>query len=93
MQKEYEFNNKKYILDKDEYKVFDYEIVKELFTDFFNDYDYVLGDITYNKVRLKGFCEPKNRRFNKTNNIKELDSYIANYCAYNCKWFLLKKIK
>ena len=30
---------------------------------------------------------------NKTNNIKELDSYIANYCAYNCKWFLLKKIK
>lgn len=93
MKQEYEFNNNKYIIEKDEYKIFDYETVKELFTDYFDCFDYVLGDIAYNKLRLKGFCEPKNKRFNKTNNIKDLDNYIDNYCAYNSKWFLLKKIK
>ena len=93
MKKEYELNNNKYVLEKDENNAFDYDTVKELFTDYFSSYDYVLGDIAYNKLRLKGFCEPKNKKFNKTNNIKELDNYITNYCAYNCKWFLLKKVK
>lgn len=56
---EYEINGNKYIIDKDENNVFDYNEVKELMTDYFIDYDYVFGDITYNKLRLKGFCEKK----------------------------------
>ncbi len=93
MKKEYEFNNNKYILEKDENNAFDYDVVKELFTDYFNDYDYVFGDISYNKLRLKGFCKKTNKKYNKTNNIDDLDKYIVNYCAYNCKHFLLKKQK
>ena len=34
----------------------------------------------------------KNKKCNKINNISLLDDYLKNYCAYNCKWFLLKKI-
>ena len=93
MKNEYEFNGNKYIIDKGDKDAFDYEVVKELFTDYFDLYDYVLGDIAYNKLRLKGFCEKTNKKFNKTNDIKNLDNYIQNYCAYNSKWFLLKKIK
>ncbi len=93
MQKEYLFNENKYIIEKDDYDCFDYSLVKDLFTEYFNDYDYVMGDFAYNKLRLKGFCEKTNKKFNKTNNIKDLDNYIKNYCAYNSKWFLLKKIK
>ena len=93
MQKEYEFNNNTYILEKDEDKVFEYELVKSLFTDYFDPFDYVFGDISYNKLRLKGFCEKTNKRYTKTNNIDTLDSYITNYCAFNSKWFLLKKQK
>ena len=93
MDKEYEFNGNKYIVEKDEHSVFDYNVVKVLFTDYFDCFDYVLGDISYNKLRLKGFCTKKNKRYNKTNNIDDLDNYINNYCAFNSKWFLLKKIK
>ena len=93
MKNEYEFNNSKYIIDKGDKDSFDYEVVKDLFTEYFNDYDYVLGDIAYNKLRLKGFCDKNNKKFNKTNDIKTLDNYINNYCAYNSKWFLLKKLK
>ncbi|MGM9878665.1 MAG: YutD-like domain-containing protein [Bacilli bacterium] len=91
MKKEYEFNKQKYIIEKDEYNVFNYEEVKELVTDYFNIYDYIFGDITYNKIRLKGFCNKNNKKANKTNRIEDLQNYIDNYCAYNCKWFLLKK--
>ena len=90
---EYEINGNKYIVDKDENNVFDYNEVRELMTDYFNDYDYVFGDITYNKLRLKGFCDKDNKKCNKINNVSLLDDYLKNYCAYNCKWFLLKKIK
>ena len=93
MNKEYEFNGNKYILDKDDDKVFDYQVVKDLFTDYFEVFDYVFGDISYNKLRLKWFCKKTNKRYNKTNNIDDLDNYIKNYCAYNSKWFLLKKVK
>ena len=93
MKNEYELNNNKYILDKGDKDSFDYEVVKELFTEYFDDYDYVLGDIAYNKLRLKGFCDKDNKKLNKTNDIKSLDTYIKDYCAYNSKWFLLKKVK
>lgn len=92
-EKIYEFNKVNYIIEKDDYNVFDYDLVKELMTDYFNDYDYVMGDFAYNKLRLKGFCDKKNKKCNKTNSIDTLDSYIKNYCAYKCKWFLLKKNK
>ena len=93
MKKEYEFNGNKYLIEKDDEKCFDYEIVKELFTDYFEPFDYVFGDISYNKLRLKGFCEKTNKRYKKTNDISALEDYLTNYCAFNSKWFLLKKIK
>ena len=51
------------------------------------------GDYAYNKLRLKGFCNFKNKNRKEINDIKNLDSYIKNYCAYGSKWFLLKKMQ
>ena len=93
MKREYDFCNNKYIVEKDEFEVFDFELVKELMTDYFKDYDYVFGDFAYNKLRLKGFCDKKNKKLSSNNDIKDLDNYVKNYCAYGCKWFLLKKVK
>ena len=74
---------------------FDEEIVNERIkeTDYFDDYDYILGDYAYGKVRLKGYYDSKNKKANKINDIKNLDDYIKNYCCYGSKTFLLKKIK
>lgn len=93
MDKEYVFNDKSYIIFKGDKDLFDYEIMKELVTSYFDNYDYILVDQAYNKLRLKGFCEKKNKQYNKYNAIDILDDYIKNYCAYNCKWLLLKKVK
>ena len=47
---------------------FNEEEFKEKYTDYFYDYDYIVGDIAYNKLRLKGFYDAKNKKVNQINN-------------------------
>lgn len=93
MGKKYQFNGIEYLLKNDEYSIFDYELAKELITSYFNNYDYIFADLAYNKIRLKGFCNKKNKIYKENNDIDTLNNYIENYCAYNCKWFLLEKVQ
>lgn len=72
---------------------FNKETVENLLTDYFEPYDYIFGDYAYDKLRLKGYYDSNNRSKKEINDIKGLDDYIKNYCAYGCRYFLLKKIK
>lgn len=87
-----ELNNKKYILEKNINNCFSLEETKNLITDYFDDFDYILGDYSYDKLRLKGFCNKENKRFSTINDIEKLEDYIQNYCSYKAKYFVLKKI-
>jgi len=60
-------------------------------TDYFYDYDYIVGDIAYSKLRLKGFYNEKNKKVNKINNYKSLNDYLKKNCAVDCKYFVLRK--
>lgn len=72
---------------------FEIDAVKEKYTDYFEDYDYILGDWSYGKVRLKGFCDRTNKKCNRINDVKFKDKYIKDLCSYECRYFMLKKIK
>ncbi len=61
-------------------------------TDYFYDFDYVVGDWAYDKLRLKGFYEDNNKKAKDINKISNLKNYISNSCAYGCKYFVAKKI-
>ena len=87
-----EINNKKFELIKDERNAFDLEEFERLFTDYFYDYAYIVGDIAYSKLRLKGFYDSKNKKGKNVNNIDNLQDYLDNYCAYGCRYFVLKCI-
>jgi uncharacterized protein YutD len=67
------------------------ERIKE--TNYFDDYDYIMGDIAYEKVRLKGYYDSKNKKKNKINDYSTIDDYIKNYCQQGSNIFILKKIK
>lgn len=82
-----------YQIVKDVNDCFSLEEVQEKITDYFDDYDYILGDYSYGKLRLKGFNDKDNKNYRKINDISSLDSYIENYCAYGAHYFLLKKEK
>lgn len=91
---------KKYIINDLEFELmenykdgFEFDEVKNKYTDYFDDYDYLVGDWSYGKLRLKGFCDKKNELCNKINNITLKDKYIKNSCSYECRYFVLKKLK
>ena len=86
-------NNQKYEVLKNYKDALNIEELTEKLTDYFSDYDYVVGDIAYNKLRLKGFNDKTNKNYKPLNDIAKLDDYINNYCAYGCKWFLIKAIR
>lgn len=91
---------KKIVLENIEYELiedngdcFNESEVKEKYTDYFYEFDYILGDYAYNKLRLKGFCEKNNKRFNKINDYATKNKYLETLCAYKCKYFVLKRVK
>lgn len=85
-------NNHEYELIKEEQDCFNDDLLEKI-TDYFEPYDYIFGDFSYEKVRFKGYFDSKNKKATKINDIKYLDEYIKNYCSYGAKNFLLKKIK
>ena len=69
------------------------KLVAEKITDYFDDFDYIFGDYSYSKLRLKGFYDSQNKNCKKLNDISNLEAYIENNCAYGCRWFQIKKNK
>lgn len=61
-------------------------------TDYFDNYDYILGDYSYDKLRLKGFYKKENKNAKEFNNYDNIKNYIKDFCSYGCRYFILKKI-
>lgn len=91
--KKIEINSIEYEILVDDNKCVDKELLDEKVTDYFKKYDYIFGDFSYDKIRLKGYYDSKNKNVSEINDIKYLDDYKLNYCSYGARTFLLKKIK
>lgn len=84
-------NEIEYLIEKNYKDCINKEELQSLFTEHFNQYDYVLGDYSYNKLRLKGFFDSKNKKVQKYNDVFIVDEYLKNFCAVDCPYFLIKK--
>lgn len=83
---------------------YEYEIIKDYrdsfnkeeflnrYTDYFEEYDYIVGDYAYGKLRIKGFYDDKNNKASNINKYSRVDKYIEENCAYGCKYFIAKKL-
>ena len=87
----YKFNEINYKLIENYKNAFDETQVKEKMTDYFIDFDYVIGDIAYGKLRLKGFCKRSNERYSNINDYLLKDMYLKDYCAPGSPYFVLEK--
>ncbi len=93
MDKLIEVETNKYKLIKDYKEAFNLEEFTQRYTEYFKDYDYIVGDIAYSKLRLKGFYNKSNKKVNKINNYQNVDKYLVDNCANDCKYFILEKVK
>ena len=86
-----EIENCNYEIIKDYNKAFNLDDLVNRYTSYFEDYDYILGDYAYGKLRLKGFNNKENPNFNSINDYAKVEEYRKTNCAYGCKYFILKK--
>ena len=85
-------NDVKYELIENYRECFNQEEFEARVTEDFLGYDYIVGDYAYSKLRLKGFYNDNNKEAKDYNKISIKDKYIKENCAYQCKYFVLKKI-
>ncbi len=66
------------------------EFIKKC-TDYFYEYDYIVGDWAYGKLRLKGFFDKSNKKCREINDFSNLDKYLSENCAFGCSYFVAKR--
>ena len=84
-------NEKEFEIIEDYREALDKNELESKLTEYFDDYDYILGDWAYGKLRLKGFCTKENKLFKDINDYSKIEKYIKDNCAYNCRYFILKR--
>lgn len=80
-----------YEIVKDYKNGYNKEELENKYTDYFSDFDYIVGDWAYGKLRLKGFYDKKNKNCKEINNIENLDKYLKENCAFECSYFVAKR--
>lgn len=85
-------NDKKFELIENYKDGYNQQEIENKLTDYFDNYDFIIGDWAYGKLRLKGFCKKDNPFYNSINDFEKKEEYLKNNCAYDCKYFVLEKI-
>lgn len=85
-------DDKKYEVIKNYREALNVSDLEGKITDYYDEFDYILGDYAYGKVRLKGFNDKENKHYKPINDYKKIDEYLKTYCAYDCRYFILKKV-
>lgn len=70
---------------------FDKELFTEKYVDLLDNRDFIVGDISYEKLRLNGFVFSKDDK--NPRNIDNLEDYILEYCNLGCPFFVVKRIE
>ncbi|WP_225743512.1 YutD family protein [Marinilactibacillus sp. Marseille-P9653] len=71
----------------------DLEMLEARYSDFLEKYDYIVGDISYEKLRLRGFYYSKNKKVPIDMRISSLKDYLTEYCNFGCAYFVLERME
>lgn len=91
--KKININNIEYNIIENYNDAIDIEEICKKLTDYFNDFDFIVGDWAYGKLRLKGFNNKSNKKYKEINAYSGAKDYLKKYCAYGCKYFILEKVE
>lgn len=88
----------KVIVENNEYEIiknykngYNKEAFLNRYTEYFKDFDYVVGDWAYGKLRLKGFYDKGNKNCKELNDFDNFNKYLKKNCAFDCSYFVAKR--
>lgn len=71
----------------------DLELLEERYSDLLEKYDYIVGDMSYGKLRLRGFYHDSNKKAPIDMKFSHLDDYLLEYCSFGCAYFVLESLE
>lgn len=71
---------------------FDEEQFQEKYSEVLNKYDYIVGDIGYEKLRLAGFFRDNKAKADRDKKFSAVQDYLYEYCNFGCAYFILRKV-
>ncbi|AMB99725.1 hypothetical protein AWM75_06880 [Aerococcus urinaehominis] len=67
----------------------DLDHLSERYTDYLDQFDYIVGDWSHDQLRLRGFYDNDMRGVALNQKIRFLDDYLLEYCSFACPYFVL----
>ena len=71
---------------------FDEEQFMGKYSEVLNKYDYIVGDIGYEKLRLAGFFRDNKKKIERDKKYSAIEDYLNEYCNFGCAYFVLRKV-
>lgn len=88
----FRFQKIEYKLIEDHKEAFDIEMMEARFIDYLLKYDYIVGDIAYEKLRLRGFYDDQRKGVPIDMKISNLEDYLVEYCSFGCPYFVFERV-
>lgn len=86
-----QINEDLYHLVIDYREAFDIEAFEARYQDYFDKFDFIVGDWGFEQLRLRGFYQINQRKVPREQTIDHLDEYLKEYCNFGCKYFVLAR--
>ena len=88
----HQFGQETYVL-VDEYRQgFDAESICQRYSDILPKYDFIVGDWSYEQLRIKGFFYNDCQGVPYDQKIMTLTDYLVEYCSFGCAYFILERV-
>ena len=88
-----------YLIEDQEYELlindreaFEYEAFYQRYQDYFEKFDYIVGDWAFEQLRLRGFYQIGTPKVAADQRIETLEDYLNEYCNFGAKYFVIGKV-
>ncbi|MFV0557001.1 MAG: YutD family protein [Lactovum sp.] len=82
---------KNFLLVKNHKEAFDSQALEQRYSPILDKFDYIVGDWSYELLRLKGFYKIKRKKAEAEDKIDRLADYLQEYCTYGSAYFILER--
>lgn len=86
-----EIDGAKYKVIEDNKDSIDLEVLENRYTPFLEKFHYIVGDLSRDQLRLKGFYKDNQKNIPVDLKINTVEDYLAEYCSYGCAYFIIER--
>lgn len=73
-------------------EAFNQEMFDHRYSEILDRYPYIVGDIGFEQLRLRGFFEDNKKGSEVNKRFSTIQDYLLEYCNFGCAYFVLRRL-